>query len=210
MNVMKISFDKEEVRSSLDKPTTKFGGQPDWIAVPQWPISKSTGKPMEFICQIAIDKELFPGSQGGMAYIFFASDETKDSLPTNFWELEGGDNAVIIQPHGEIFPYAEVQPLDTGLSASPETHYSMARFDEPDLDPLSEDEEEWQQAAEHLAGTKIGGKPYFIQYEEYPNEEEINLLLVQIECEELKMLSSGVVYVFINDQGTKGRFLYQR
>ena len=210
MNVMKISFSKEDVSSSSDKPTTKFGGQPDWITVPQWPISKTTGKPMEFICQIAIDKELFAKSQGGMAYIFFASDETEDALPTNYWEFEGGDNAIIIQPQGEIFPYAEVQQLSSGPSASPETHFNMTRFDEPDLDPLSDDQDEWQQAAEHLSGTKIGGKPYFIQYEEYPIDEEINLLLVQIECEELKMLSSGIIYVFINEQGTKGRFLYQR
>lgn len=210
MKVLKITFGKDEAVAHSDEPTTKFGGQPDWIAAPQWPISKSTGKPMEFVCQIAIDKEFFPQSQGGMAYIFFASDETEDAHQTVFWELEGGDNAIIIQPHGELFPYAEVQALTSGPSVAPESHFEATLFDEPDLDPLSEDSDEWQQAVEHLSGTKIAGRPYYIQYEEYPNEEDINLLLVQIECDDFGVLSSGLVYVFINEQGTRGRFLYQR
>ena len=46
-----------------DKPitelVTKFGGQPVWLGKPEWPLSKSTGNPMRFICQIAIDQTRF-------------------------------------------------------------------------------------------------------------------------------------------------------
>lgn len=210
MKSAKISFETVGVPKISDETKTKFGGQPDWLTTPQWPISRSTGKPMEFICQIAIDKDLFTESQSGMAYVFFASDETEDKHDTSFWEFEGGDNAVIIQPHGKVFPYAEVKPLAIGPNAASEQYFSMTYSDEPDVDPLSEKPDEWQQAAEHLSGTKIGGKPYFLQYEEYPNEKDINRLLVQIECSEFKILFDGMIYVFIDDKGTKGRFLYQR
>ncbi len=103
-----------------------------------------------------------------------------------------------------------MEQLANGPSAAPEKHFSITLIDEPDLDPLSDDPDEWKQAAEHLAGTKIGGKPYFIQYEEYPNDDEIKHLLVQIELEDLIMNDSGLIYVFIDEKGTKGRFLYQR
>jgi hypothetical protein len=92
----------------------------------------------------------------------------------------------------------------------PEINFHLSSYDEPDLNPLSEDPQEWDEAAEHLTGTKIGGKPYWIQYEEYPGDEEIKRLLVQIECDELERDEGGTMYVFIDEKGTKGRFLYQR
>lgn len=39
---------------------TKFGGQPDWISTPQWPVSEAWGKrPMKFIGQVRLDEFLW-------------------------------------------------------------------------------------------------------------------------------------------------------
>lgn len=93
----------------IDNPTpqqvatskTKFGGQPDWLEDPAWPISRTTGEPMQFIAQIEINPEQFPQAQGKVAYLFMAASMANKPAPA-FWESDGGDNAVIIQPGGEL------------------------------------------------------------------------------------------------------------
>src|SRR5689334_10524863 len=74
---------------------TKFGGQPVWLAEPQWPVSQSTGRPMQFIAQIALSRELFQVAAGQMAYLFMTGEEV---AVDGTWAAEGGENAVIIQP----------------------------------------------------------------------------------------------------------------
>ncbi len=43
---------------TTDKPitdvVTKFGGQPNWLEEPQWPISSELDSQMRFICQIKL------------------------------------------------------------------------------------------------------------------------------------------------------------
>lgn len=46
-----ITFNKEKAEAGK----SKFGGQPDWVTHAEWPISKITGKPMLFICQINLE-----------------------------------------------------------------------------------------------------------------------------------------------------------
>jgi hypothetical protein len=70
---------------------TKFGGQPVWISESEWPVSKSTGEKMAFICQISLSEELF-GTKG-MAYVFMTHNPEVDGT----WESDGGENAVVIQ-----------------------------------------------------------------------------------------------------------------
>lgn len=36
----------------VSTPTTKFGGQPVWLAAPQWPISAAWERTMRFVGQI--------------------------------------------------------------------------------------------------------------------------------------------------------------
>ncbi len=48
-----------DTNTPVSGAVTKFGGQPFWINDPQWPLSAATGKPMRFICQIALDSNLF-------------------------------------------------------------------------------------------------------------------------------------------------------
>ena len=67
-------------------PPPKFGGQPDWVDKPTWPLSPS-GNPMVFLGQLPL-----LGRSDCTAYIFFSPevDET--------WESLSSGNAVVVQP----------------------------------------------------------------------------------------------------------------
>ena len=87
---------------------TKCGGQPVWLQEATWPLSKKTGKPMQFLCQIRIDKELFPLAAEEMAYIFMT--DVKEEYVDGTYLAEGGENAVIIQP-GNVPVFINTIPL---------------------------------------------------------------------------------------------------
>src|SRR5258708_366812 len=103
-----ISF--VEVTAALPGLVTKFGGQPTWLTGAAWPMSRATGEPLRFLCQIAVDPDLFGDLGGRMAYLFIADGAT---FVDNTWDPEGGENAVIIQPGANLLP---TQPLQSGPS----------------------------------------------------------------------------------------------
>lgn len=216
---------------TTDKPiidvVTKFGGQPNWLEEPQWPISSELDSPMRFICQIKLTDDLFPGCGGKMAYIFMTEDE---EYVDGTWEPDGGENAVIIQPDGKpkvtvrniatgptLQNYVEVkgkdrlQPTDVELSVAltvsedPEFIPETARFDLPD--------EECEKYCNSLEGNKIGGTPGFLQGDEFPGEKSEWSLLLQLDsCGvpfNINFGDSGISYAFINKDGTSGKFLWQ-
>src|SRR5436190_2976823 len=74
--------------SPIAEPVTKFGGQPVWLSVPQWPLSRATGELMRFIGQVAIPAALFPASRARMAYVFM-TDWSDDVMPAT-WQPDGG------------------------------------------------------------------------------------------------------------------------
>src|SRR4051812_27277543 len=88
---------------------TKFGGQPVWLDAPQWPISRATGQPMTFICQIVLTPDLFGMVFARMAYVFMT--DVDDIVET--WDPDEGENAIILQPGPPSVP---TQPLLTGPS----------------------------------------------------------------------------------------------
>ena len=47
---MKKKYEIEFVESPdpINEAVTKFGGEPVWIGEPQWPLSRTTGNPMQF------------------------------------------------------------------------------------------------------------------------------------------------------------------
>ena len=93
----KATIEFTESDDPITQPVSKFGGQPVWIDDPQWPLSKETGNQMRFICQIALDETLFPGSAGKVAYLFMTEEED-GSFVDSTYEPDGGENAIIIQP----------------------------------------------------------------------------------------------------------------
>lgn len=75
---------------------TKFGGQPDWLTKPEWPISKETGNPMRFICQIDLTEIGFGKNKSKFAYLFMTEEH---EYVDGTWEADGGENAIILQPN---------------------------------------------------------------------------------------------------------------
>lgn len=171
---------------------TKFGGQPDWIDEPQWPISKELGQPMRFIGQVNLG-EAFPEYDGKLAYIFMT--EHYEEYVDGTWEPDGGENAIIIQPHGDTTTY--VQAIKNGPSRE--------EFGIKVVEKEIEDDE--------LEGCRIGGSPEFMQGEEYPEPKEEWVFLAQLDsCTlpfEVNFGDAGIGYAFINKSATKGKFLWQ-
>jgi len=218
LELKKYTVSFHQVSAPITELVTKFGGQPIWITEPEWPLSKETGSPMRFICQVALYPEIFGNVKGKMAYIFMTDGEDGEDYVDGTWEPEGGENAVIIQPNGAN---VATKPLSSGLSL-----YEMKEQEgEKLLQPvpcefsvelkLGDDPE--QGFEDDLDGeayneVKIGGTPIFLQGEEYPEGGNWRLLL-QLDSVSVPFYvnfgDAGVGYAFISGDGCKGKFLWQ-
>lgn len=204
---------------------TKFGGQPVWLDKPQWPISRSTGEPMRFICQIALDATIFGELAGRVAYLFISDGET---FVDNTYDPEGGENALIVQPGGICD--VETQPLATGPTlrrwifddppipgrhGTPgECEFAVELREDDDPDVLDEDKARAEGDAAlnaftaHWSDNKISGTPAFLQGPEYPAGGPWRLLL-QLGGEvpfDVNFGDAGVGYAFISQDGRSGSF----
>jgi len=215
-----------EVTQPIREAVTKFGGQPTWLNEPQWPMSKASGEPMRFICQIRLDEDLFGATTARMAYIFMTDGK---EYVDGTWEPDGGENAVILQPGGAPAVATEKLPegptlyrmvkklLRKTLVPEPcEFSVRLARGEDP---PLADEdaasawnEVEAQEYEKALEGNKMGGAPLFIQGPELPISGDWNLLL-QLDSTRipfyLNLGDSGVGYAFISADGRESRFLWQ-
>jgi hypothetical protein len=82
--VPRWSLQLQPTTMPIDRPITKFGGQPVWIGSPAWPLG-SDREPMTFMAQFCV-----PGVDG-MAYLFIdPSEET--------WESPYDGSALLMQP----------------------------------------------------------------------------------------------------------------
>jgi len=91
----KYSLLFHETQQPITQPVTKFGGQPIWLHAPQWPFSQATGKPMRFICQIALDSALFGEIPARMAYLFISDGRT---FVDNTFDPDGGEREGMVDP----------------------------------------------------------------------------------------------------------------
>jgi uncharacterized protein YwqG len=222
----KYSLTFHEVQQPITEPVTKFGGQPTWLTAHQWPLSRSTGESMRFICQIALDPQVFGEIPGRMAYLFIADDE--DSFVDDTFDPDSGENAVIIQPGTNEIP---TQPLLTGptlykMVSRPSEKYLVPESCEftveisPGEDPevIVEDEhahespQAWAQFTELWSEIKIGGTPAFLQGPEFPEDGNWRLLL-QLDSANVPFYvnfgDAGVGYAFLSQDGTSGKYLWQ-
>jgi uncharacterized protein YwqG len=222
--IKKRTIEFVESKTPIREAVTKFGGQPVWIDLPQWPLSGMTHQPMRFICQIAVDPDLFGPTVTRMAYIFMTDDESVDGT----WEPDGGENAVILQPGNPTIP---VSPLTTGptlyrivkkmlrsrLVPEPcEYCVNSLLCDDRDFVPEHERSEWSDDEGEDYAGVgggnKIGGAPSFIQNDEFPRPGDWKLLL-QLDSTLVPFFinlgDAGVGYAFLSADGRSGKFLWQ-
>lgn len=194
---------------------SRFGGHPNWVEVPTWPISREWGLPMQFICQIKLNEDLFPGAEGRMAYIFMTDDLDSGEHIDGTYDPALGENAVIIQPGG-ILPGVECKNIITGPTISENEHYIKGVFtEEPDF--LSEygSPEADEEYYENLHECKLGGTPYFIQGEETPDDYEWRFLMQfnnDVYSEyglDMNLGDSGTAYAFLSKDYRQGTFLWQ-
>lgn len=215
------------VSSPISKPVTKFGGQPIWVAGPQWPLSRQTGNPMRFVCQIALNQALFPGVQAQMAYLFL-TDEEDGNIVDGTYEPDGGENAVILQPGVTNVPTKELAPGPTlyrmvekeghNLLQPQPCEFAVTVIEEEDIEFVPEverwkmSEEEGKDVSGKLDENKIGGTPVFMQGDEFPFPGRSRLLLQLDSCSvpfSINFGDAGVGYAFLNETGDQAKFLWQ-
>lgn len=192
---------------------TKFGGQPNWLTTPEWPLSRSTKNPMRFLGQIELDPALFPNATARVAYLFMTDEENGDYVDGT-WEPDGGENAVILQPGNNQAP---TQPLPTGPSLYQMEPGSFGKLQpEPRefavrITPVDEDEILAEQD-DGVFPNQIGGRPNFLQGEEFPFGDPSPLLL-QLDSSTvpfyLNFGDAGIGYAFLNESGDQAKFLWQ-
>jgi uncharacterized protein YwqG len=173
---LKTQFQIAESPTQILEPTTKFGGQPVWIAQPSWPLDPETGEPMIFLGQIHLNPDVFPNSNGAMVYLFFGGEseplyneataiviQTSESVYTNgapeiefvseatspaLYELDE-NREVVYQEYRVV-----LNPVENEDSVPLEERYRMN-----DLDY----DTGFQFSRAELAGNKIGGQPLYIE-----------------------------------------------
>lgn len=201
---------------------TKFGGQPVWLADPQWPISAAWDRPMRFIGQIELGTVLgMAGGGAAMAYLFVThADHGEDFFDPDVIDPDGGENAVIIQPGG--YYAGPLRPLATGPAlydrdgATAEFTVELCPLDEHDAStdagslPASCPDED--RCVEPLDGSKIGGAPVFFQGDEWPDGGPWRLLL-QLDSNwvpfQLNLGAAPRLFAFVSEDGGQGRLLVQ-
>ena len=221
MKANRIEF--AESKKTVSDVITKFGGQPNWIEPPQWPISKSTGNPMRFICQISLEQFDTPSK---MAYLFMTDDE---EYVDGTWEPDGGENAIILQPSDQEYPatkslkngptlYKMVEKLFSKKLTPKNVEYNVVLTEEEEPEFVNEteranwDDAKWESYSEALDKNKINGTPLFLQGTEFPDAEKWNLLM-QLDSTAIPFFvnfgDAGVGYAFLSQDGNKAKFLWQ-
>ncbi len=194
-------------------PSTKFGGQPDWIDEPTWPLA-ADGRPLVFFAQLPI-----MGQPARTAYVFVSADERA----ATFEPLSDG-NAVVVQPGGA--PHLPTAPMVQGpaLFAGAGNGGRFRRINqsrryeryirlEDSADPPTwtwPDPPEGTQARDrHGDWNKIGGTPCFLQEEQCPPGDGWCFAFQFSADWAGRELGDGAeCYGFVRDDGT-GAFLWQ-
>jgi len=216
-----------EASSPIADFVTKFGGQPTWVSEPQWPLSRETGNPMRFICQIKLTNELFPNTTAQMAYLFM-TDEENGEFVDGTYEPDGGENAVILQPGSCDIPtkalaqgptlyrmvkspgHDRLQPESCEFAVSVIAENDIIFMLEAERWKLSEIEK--KAATGKMDENKIGGTPVFMQGDEFPFDGNCRLLLQLDSCSvpfSINFGDAGVGYAFLNEAGDRAKFLWQ-
>ena len=214
-----------QVSEPILAKVSKFGGQPNWLTEPEWPIDKDKNEKMSFIGQIELTPDLFGVTQGKMAYLFMNADDEADET----WDPNSGQNAVIVQPGNNVI---DTVPEATGPASTFGNDFED-EFDESGLcefkllttldeesDFLSEvelrelmdsDPDKHDDYIEKMIVSKIGGNPGFLQGEQLPIDGNWKFLC-QLDEEDIPVgvnFGCGVAYAFIDSEGTYGKFLWQ-
>lgn len=174
-----------------DAPSAaKFGGQPDWIGEPAWPVT-ADGRPLTFYGQMPLTRD-----DSQIAYIFISLDERAET-----YEQLGQGNAVVIQPgnrcHLDTIPAAEGPRLYSRYPIV-EPHERFVVLED------GADPERWEYGDPLEQGdwNKIGGTGLFLQDDLTPREGGWRFALEFSATWAWEDLADGAhCYVCVRDDG---------
>jgi len=212
------------VCADLESTAARFGGEPFGLPLPLWPVSRRMNEPMQFICQIPLQGELFPEAADAVAYLFMTSGSDGEET----WAPDSGENALVLVPREDLTNSVTVgdaprlcrmvkKPFSKRLSPETCTYSAHLTFcDDPEFIPAAElmgmPDEHIRVYQRTLGGNKLGGTPGFLQSDELPIPEPWYLLM-QLDSARVPFWinfgDAGVGYAFINRAGTEGKFLWQ-
>ncbi|MPQ31638.1 DUF1963 domain-containing protein [Clostridium estertheticum] len=212
----------EQTEKQIVKPITKFGGQPVWLEEPQWPVSCGwDNRLMMFVGQIAIEKGMLGNKENAVAYIFVthAEDYNDDFYDPDVVEWYGGENAVIIQPGGEVYcEYRNINDGPTLYDAKNRNFQYIPKIVES-FDPDFIVEKEYNlldvssqnEYFESVDKNKIGGTPSFFRGDEWPEGDWKLLLQLKTNFLPFKLILGDmpVMYVFISHDFKRSGILIQ-
>jgi hypothetical protein len=193
-------------------PPPKFGGQPDWVEQPTWPLGADSA-PMVFYGQLPVSI----AENQRTAYVFIDTEG-------DHWKSLGEANAVLVQPG------APCQVETAALSTGPQLYEQVAeagrfrrrwrarpyerfirlgegadpqRWEWPELDPGT------HRRDAHGDWNKLGGTPLFLQGAELPPGEGWSFAFQFSADWAGRELGDGAeCYGFVREDGT-GAFLWQ-
>ena len=176
---------------------------------------------MMFVGQIEIKKEMLGNKENAVAYIFVthAKDYNDDFYDPDVVEWDGGENAVIIQPCGEVYcEYRNIKEGPTLYDAENRGFQYIPNIVES-LDPDFIDENAYnrldvssqKEYFESVDKDKIGGTPSFFRGDEWPEGDWKLLLQLKTNFLPFKLILGDmpVMYVFISNNFKRGGILIQ-
>lgn len=195
------NFSQQTAPTSLQ---TKFGGQPDWLDTPQWPVSLAwDNRPMKFIGQIRLDHIYDDIENTRMAYLFITQpdDEEDDFFDPDIIDPEGGEQAVILQPEGTVPSCIKTIAYNTGPTVD-HNHVWI-----PQMCTIEED---LNAKFETTDIDKMGGIPAFYQGSEGNTDDR---LLLQLHTNWLPFYiragGAPTLFVMLNDHLQEGYMIIE-
>jgi uncharacterized protein YwqG len=210
--------------SEPESVSLRFGGEPYGLPAALWPVSKQTKEPMQFICQIPLQADLFPGVAESVAYLFMTSGGSGEET----WAPDGGENALVLVPRHRLTKSLTVGDAPR-LCRMVKRWWSkklvpkvccfsgkLTPGEDPAFTPearlMDMPEGQARTYRDSLSGNKLGGTPGFLQGDELPVPGPWHLLL-QLDSAQVPFWvnfgDAGIGYAFINGAGTQGKFLWQ-
>ena len=189
---------------SDERYITRFGGQPDWIASPQWPVSLPwDNRPLKFIGQIRLNDFFEEMKDLTLAYIFMTQpkDEIDPFFDPDIIYPNGGENAIIIQPNGKIPEYIHTENSCIGPTVDSKVLW---------IPQITEDEEIATMEFKRIDVDKFRGIPAFFQNSKVKSD---NILLLQLHTNWLPFyINAGgapTMFAFLNDEKDGGFILIE-
>ena len=211
--VPRLGMSLTDVSPESDPPRAKFGGQPDWIAEPQWPVHQA--RKLTFFGQLPIYDQ-----PGRFCYIFLG-----DFLDEGPGLTQG--NALVVQPGGtcefetvgdptgpRLFGTRRQRRVGGGRTLS-EPYERFVTFTEG-LDPQAWDLDENAMEADDVTYVdqdgdweKLGGTPRWLQNPEEPSEPGWHFAFQFGADWAGRELADGAnCYGFVHEDG-RGKFIWQ-